>query len=282
MATCLLGLFVSGALLGVHALADPPQGGDPEIVVMARRMQLIEVEYAVRGNWLVQCAPRQSTGSPAADRMICVLLAQCLREGQTGTKRAKACLNGRIHALAQGGTPEPAGPAPWQEAPPAGAMAPPGPVTTPSPSPALEIVVSAKRAELSSGLWDFTELTIHVSSTDRNAPPLADHWQACVSDGDREKALARALEFRRYWANDPVPHACRAWKVRRSGKSLTGTLSCTLPSGATFHGKLTGALDDESLEISRVKKFIGGGGRGKFATTTSELSGRRLGLCGAD
>ncbi|WP_218916891.1 hypothetical protein [Sphingobium yanoikuyae] len=57
-------LGASGAALGT----DTPQQAEDEIIVIAARMKIINIEYALRGPWLKACNLDGTTGTPAADR----------------------------------------------------------------------------------------------------------------------------------------------------------------------------------------------------------------------
>ena len=67
LALALLG--ASGPALGT----DTPQQAEDEIIVIAARMKIINIEYALRGPWLKACNLDGTTGTLAADRAICML-----------------------------------------------------------------------------------------------------------------------------------------------------------------------------------------------------------------
>lgn len=74
LALALLG--ASGAALGT----DTPQQAEDEIVVIAARMKIINIEYALRGPWLKACNLDGTTGTPAADRAIFIAAMPARRE----------------------------------------------------------------------------------------------------------------------------------------------------------------------------------------------------------
>ena len=272
-------LLISGGFAG---LADAPETiGDP-ITVTARKMRFTKIEYSVRGPYLKGCVPVPSVGSPAADRVLCSMLQQCLLEGHSGEKRAKACLDERIRQFAEQDMPLETTEASFDTVFDTAPGAPlDNPQTNPPPAaePPSEITVTGSRARIPTGLWRFVEYSTFSTSRSRVWPPSANQWQSCMTDDDLH-AFAKALQTPATFVNDGMPPACRSWKIRIKGNAITGSSSCFLENGAIDQGKLTGHIDTDHIEISKEKRFVMKTPKGPFFTVTrSELSAQRIGEC---
>ncbi|WP_395331332.1 DUF3617 family protein [Novosphingobium sp. BL-8H] len=272
---------------GFAGLADPPETvGDP-ITVTARKMRFTKVEYTVRGPYLRACMPNPSVGSPAADRILCSMLQQCLLEGHSGEVRAKACLDDRIHRFAEQDVSIATAQAAFdaeigqmlasaQENTSAqGDANPRGDAPPPAESPG-EITVTGSRHPIPPGLWRFVEYSTYSTSRNRGLPPAARQWQACLTEDDLH-VFANALQTPDASVNSP---ACRSWKIRIKGKDISGSSTCFLEGGAINQGKLTGHVDADRIEVSKEVRLVVKLPKGPFfAVTRSELSAQRIGAC---
>lgn len=263
---------------GFAGLADTPETiGDP-IVVTARKMRVTKIEYTVRGPYLRACVPNPSVGSPAADRILCKMLQQCLLEGHSGEVRAKACLDERIRQFAEQDVPiataEASFDAEIKEALAAAQSDAPS-----SPDNPSEITVTGSRHPIPPGLWHFLEYSTYSTSRNRVMAPSARQWQACMTDDDLH-VFANALRAPDTFVSLSAPPGCRSWKIRIKGKDISGSLSCFLQGGAINQGKLTGRIDADRVEITKQERFVMKTSTGPFfAVTQSELSARRIGAC---
>ena len=272
---CAGALLMSGGFAG---LADAPETIGEPISVTARKMRFTKIEYSVRGPYLKGCVPVPSVGSPAADRVLCSMLQQCLLEGHSGEKRSKACLDERIRQFAEQDVPLETTDASFNSAPGEPLDNPQS--DSPLAAEALsEITVTGSHARIPAGLWRFVEYSTFSTSKSRVWPPSANQWQSCMTDDDLH-AFAKALQTPSTFVNDGMPPACRSWKIRIKGNAITGSSSCFLDAGAVDQGKLTGHIDVDRIEISKEKRFVMKTPRGPFFTVTrSELSAQRIGAC---
>ncbi|KEZ17610.1 hypothetical protein CP98_03357 [Sphingobium yanoikuyae] len=277
LALALLG--ASGTALGT----DAPQQAEDEIVVIAGRMKIINIEYALRGPWLRACNLDGTTGTPAADRAICMLLQQCLLDGKTRREEAKQCVNARIDDLAnhRGTLPALLNEAALETA----AAGPSVPADEAEPSDA--IIVTGARHVINPGLWRFTEIGTYVSSVSGHHPPGTRQWEACIPDRRDDLAIRYAVEGPPLPAGTRMQRECHQWRIKLSGRKFEGRLNCSRPNGGNSYGSMTGSVTGDTLEASAERKTVGGRGlRGMgmqqpafFATVKTELSGKRVGVC---
>lgn len=122
-----IALFVAVPLSGQEPPPDPE--ADPEILVIARKLRKVRLNYTTRGSWVPKCEAEVSSGEPRIDRIMCAILRACVREGHREVAPAKACMAKRIDQLADGAAP-----------PTDVAAAPPPPVPQP-PQTGPDIVV---------------------------------------------------------------------------------------------------------------------------------------------
>lgn len=263
---------------GFAGLADPPETvGDP-ITVTARKMRVTKIDYTVRGPYLTACVPHPSVGSPAADRILCKMLQQCLLEGHTGEVRAKACLDDRIQRFAAQDVPIETASASFEPGVEASADSPRSNTPPLAENPG-EITVTGTLHPVPPGLWRFVEYSTYSTSKNRVWSPVAHQWQACLTDDDLH-VFANALQTPETFVNDGAPPSCRSWKVRIKGKDISGSLACFVEGGAVNQGKLTGHIDAERIEISKETRFVMKTPKGPFfIVTQSELSAQRIGEC---
>ena len=277
VALALLG--ASGAALGT----DTPQQAEDEIIVIAARMKIINIEYALRGPWLKACNLDGTTGTPAADRAICMLLQQCLLDGKTRREEAKQCVNARIDDLAnhRGTLPALVSEAALETAA-AGQDA-----QADDAEKSDAIIVTGARHAINPGLWRFTEIGTYVSSISGHHPPGTRQWEACIPDRRDDLAIRYAVEGPPLPAGAGGPHGCRQWRVTVSGRKFEGRLYCGRAHGGFSYGRMNGTVTGDALEASAEHKTVGGRGpRGKgpekprfFGSLKTELSGERVGVC---
>ncbi|KFD28879.1 DUF3617 family protein [Sphingobium yanoikuyae] len=277
LALALLG--ASGAALGT----DTPQQAEDEIVVIAARMKIINIEYALRGPWLKACNLDGTTGTPAADRAICMLLQQCLLDGKTRREEAKQCVNARIDDLAnhRGTLPALVSEAAL-EAAAAGQDA-----KADDAEKSDAIIVTGARHVINPGLWRFTEIGTYVSSMSGHHPPGTRQWEACIPDRRDDLAIRYAVEGPPRPAGTRMQRECHQWRITLSGRKFEGRLNCSRPNGGNSYGRMTGSVTGDTLEASAEHKTVGGRGlRGQgmqqpafFATVKTELSGKRVAVC---
>lgn len=268
-------VLISGSFAG---LADPPETIGEPILVTARKMRTTKIEYTVRGPYLRGCIPHPSAGSPAADRILCKMLQQCLLEGHSGEIRAKACLDDRIRRFAEQDVAIEAAEASFDAEIGEALAAAQGDAPRPPENP-REITVTGSRYTIPPGLWRFVEYSTYSTSRNRVWPPSAHQWQACMTDDDLH-VFANALQTPDTFLTDTLPPGCRSWKIRIKGKVISGSMTCFLQGGAIKQGKLTGRIDADRVEITKEERFVMKTPKAPFfAVTQSELSAQRVGEC---
>ncbi|MFD1034848.1 hypothetical protein ACFQ15_09310 [Sphingomonas hankookensis] len=168
---------------------------EDEIVVIARKLRKVRIDYATRGAWVTKCDAEISSDDPRIDRIMCAIVKACVREGNREVKETQACVAGRIDQLAEGAP-----------APVAVAAAPPPDVAPlpkiPSPSAGSgqsdivvrgslpDIIVIGNVPSLRDGLWQFhrgATLTFGGGGGGRPA-----RFTQCLPDGTIEAMLRRA------------------------------------------------------------------------------------------
>ncbi len=246
VALALLG--ASGAALGT----DTPQQAEDEIVVIAARMKIINIEYALRGPWLKACNLDGTTGTPAADRAICMLLQQCLLDGKTRREEAKQCVNARIDDLAnhRGTLPALVSEAALETA----AAGQDSQADDAEKSDA--IIVTGARHVINPGLWRFTEIGTYVSSMSGHHPPGTRQWEACIPDRRDDLAIRYAVEGPPRPAGTRMQRECHQWRITLSGRKFEGLLNCSRPNGGNSYGRMTGSVTGDTLEASAEHKTV--------------------------
>lgn len=236
-----IALFVAVPLSGQEPPPDPD--ADSEILVIARKLRKVRLNYTTRGSWVPKCDAEISSGDPRIDRIMCAILRACVREGHREVAPAKACMANRIDRLAEGALP----PTEAAAAPPR--PGPPPPQTGPDivVEGAPDIVVTGNVASLRGGSWLFRRtatLALH------GEPPIRPfRFTQCLPDGTVEAALRR-------WAGEGNAISgltrgmqCGRLRAKMGNGRIDASRSCTSPV-ADQRLNLTGRYDARQLVLN--------------------------------
>lgn len=262
----------------------PPQTPAPsaddegsEILVIARKLRRVRLNYAMRGPYVVGCDAARSSGDARIDRIMCAILRSCVQAGNREVPEAKACMMARIDALAEEGARvsdvASTGRGPTPAATP-DARPTPAPVPTQRPADTPEIVVTgapdiivtAAGPQLRGGLWEFKRSATLILGGGGVTRPI--RFTQCLPPGGLEQRLRRA-------AGDgiPMPRAdrCGGMRPKIGDGRIDGRQSCmrASPRGSgssqlTLSGRydakqliLNFAVEAESDAVDRVTRPVG-------------------------
>jgi len=186
-----LALFLSVPVAGQEPPPDPE--ADSELLVIARKMRKVRLNYTTRGSWVPRCDVAISSGDPRVDRIMCAVLRACVREGHREVMPAKTCMADRISQLADDGEPvaEIASPPPEADTAPV-------PLPSPPPSQSIpdivvegtpDIRVTGNVPALRGGLWLFRRSSTLAFAGGEPLRPF--RFSKCLPDGTLEATLRR-------------------------------------------------------------------------------------------
>lgn len=261
-----LGVAIAVPLSGQAPPQTPvPSANDEgsEILVIARKLRRVQLNYAMRGPFVVGCDAAKSSGDERIDRIMCAILRSCVKAGNREVPEAKACMMARIDALAEEGArvsdvasaaPGPA-PAPAPTAAPAAAQTPvPIPTQRPADTPEIvvtgtpDIVVTAAGPQLRGGLWQFKRSATLVYGGGGVGDPI--RFTQCLPPGGLEERLRRA-------AGDGIPmprrDRCSGMRPKIGGGRIDGRQNCmrASPRGSgSAQLTLSGRYDAKQLILN--------------------------------
>lgn len=175
----------------------PDSDADSEILVIARKLRKVRLNYTTNGSWVRRCDVEISSGDPRIDRIMCAVLRACVREGHREVPPAKACMTNRIDQLAEARTSvsEVASAPPEPDRPLSPSLPPPPLSLPPQTGPDIvvegtpDIVVTGNVPALRGGSWLFHRtqtLTFHGGT-----PLRPFRFSQCLPDGTLESTLRR-------------------------------------------------------------------------------------------
>lgn len=253
-----IALFVAVPLSGQEPPPDPE--ADPEILVIARKLRKVRLNYTTRGSWVPKCEAEVSSGEPRIDRIMCAILRACVREGHREVAPAKACMAKRIDQLADGAAP----PTDVAAAPPPPVPQPPqtGPDIVVEGAP--DIVVTGNVASLRGGLWLFRRtatLALHGGNAIR---PF--RFTQCLPDGTVEVTLRRWAGEENLMSGLVRGMQCGRLRAKMGNGRIDASRSCnSLVADQIVN--LTGRYDTRQLVLNylveqRANGIERGGGAG--------------------
>lgn len=274
--------------LAMAAPSASPPPDEADIVVLARRMRTVRLNYALFGSHLKSCTPEISSGDARIDRIMCAVLRQCVESGATEPLPARACINDRIALLEQAPALAPQ-PQPMAEpmAEPVTQRAIASQLAQPpaAPAPKLEeedhLVVTAQPLPMTAGEWLFSQRTT-ITGTIRGAVmPAPASWRACIAPGAMLAALEQMIDPPE---TPSAPSFCRQWNITLRDGQISGAMRCMRP-GIRLTGTVEGSITPE--QVSFVKKRLqkrlnpirGIVPSADDQEMTEQLSGRRTGTC---
>jgi len=208
----------------------PSADGETDILVIARKLRRVRLNYSMNGPYVRECSAERSSGDERIDRIMCAILRSCVSAGHREVPQATACMMGRIDTLAEQGTrvsdvaSAGRGPVPA-----------PTPVVGPTPAPTQrpadtqeivvtgtpDIVVTAAGPQLRGGLWEFKRSTTLILGGRGIIRPI--RFTQCLPPGGLEERLRRA-------AGDGIsmPRAdrCSGMHAKIGDGRIDGTQTC--------------------------------------------------------
>ncbi len=222
--------------------SPPPAPAEDDIVVIARKMRQVKIDYAAFGTDLRQCVITSSSGDARIDRIMCAMLSACVREGVSDPAGGKACINAKIASFEDEVVPVPVpvvgteqvGPTP-REAPPAPPKGPP-------------IVVTGRPNPILAGQWAFSQHQTKINEYGARTLPIRT-WNLCIPDGTIDATIETMLDDS--FAGPGTSSYCRQWKLDGDGAAIHGNQRCWIGPGVRMQGKLEGEIGPRSVEIKR-------------------------------
>ena len=245
-----LGLLAAWAALSAQQ-AVPAQ--DDDIVVIARKMRLVRLNYALSGPWLQRCEAERSSGDPRIDRIMCAMLRACISEGFREPRPAMACMNRRLDDLdgARVRLVEAAAPTPLPAPADAPAIIPQRQPSGKSDDVVVtarreldDIVVRGQRSTMRGGLWCFSRSGAVGMGEASGSGGLPFRFDVCLPDGEIALTLRRLAGFQ---SNLPRPWRCGSLRTAINDGRITGSRACTgtgaamagIRANTTMSGRLT-------------------------------------------
>lgn len=233
----------------IAAPATAMEEPSADILVIARKMRTVRLNYSLFGSHLKSCDAEVSSGDPRIDRIMCALLRQCITDGDREPRPAKACVNRRIQWLEQ--NVQSVGYAP--DDPPEPTLAvPPQP---PSPAaPALgdaDIIVEGRRFDVRPGYWHFSEQKL-VSANRNLVAARPRFWTVCILPGELTIALEKMLQTRQEvsaWGR------CSELDYQAKDGVLTGKSKC-IANNLRMTRRINGRYDAENVSLSQDIKVM--------------------------
>lgn len=276
--------FVCLIAMGL-ALAAPLQAQDEEdtILVIARKMRLVDVEYALKDRALASCAIRTSSGDLRIDRIVCAILRDCVKSGVTEAKAVKLCMNARIESFASEGEEGGESLASLSELPEppvnSRSLFDEEAATEPDLSPG--IVVTTERNPMALGKWEFEQSGYYYSAS-RADLYRGTLWEECI----HEEALKEALEAMLYksFSLDMMPGHCYKWEVSLKDDRISGDQRCWIRKSMRLSAKLKGTIAPTSMRATREMRLynpVAPRGADDTLHVTYQIVGKRVGECPA-
>ncbi len=236
------GVLISAAVL-FPAQSEPPEA---DIIVIARKMRTVRLNYTVVGRHLKTCEPVVSSGDARIDRVMCAVLRQCTASGKTEVAAARACVNQRIAMLEE--LPAGATEALAQDQPALVQSAPP-----PDPDPPVqdELVVTARRLPVLPGQWHFSQSVVVTGSPRGGFASRPESWRLCIPKDALLSTLGTML------ADPPSrrqPTFCHDWNPEITEGRINGKMRCMLP-GLRLTGTLTGTVDPTEISVRKEQRL---------------------------
>lgn len=230
------------AAIPVRSQSTLPVPAENDIVVIARKMRQVKIDYAAFGTDLRQCVITSSSGDARIDRIMCAMLSACVREGVSDPAGGKACINAKIASFEDEVVPVPApvvvteqvGLIP-KEAPPAPPKGPP-------------IVVTGRPNPILAGQWAFSQHQTKINEYGARTLPIRT-WNLCIPDGTIDATIETMLDDS--FAGPGTSSYCRQWKLDGDGAAIHGNQRCWIGPGVRMQGKLEGEIGPRSVEIKR-------------------------------
>lgn len=267
------------------ALAAPLRAQDEEdtILVIARKMRLVDVEYALKDRALASCAIRTSSGDLRIDRIVCAILRDCVKSGVTEAKSVKLCMNARIESFASEGEEGGESLASLSELPEppvnSRSLFDEDAVSEPDLSPG--IVVTTERNPMALGKWEFEQSGYSYNSR-RAAFYRGTMWEECIY----EEALKEALEamLHKSFSLTMMPGHCYKWEVSLKDDRISGDQRCWIRRSMRLRAKLKGTVAPASMSATREMVIYNPASASTKDDTlhvTYQIVGKRVGECPA-
>ena len=230
------------AAIPVWSQSTLPVPAENDIVVIARRMRQVKIDYAAFGTDLRQCVITSSSGDARIDRIMCAMLSACVREGVSDPAGGKACINAKIASFEDEVVPVPApvvvteqvGPAP-KEAPPAPPKGPP-------------IVVTGRPNPILAGQWAFSQHQTVIRDYSAHTLPIRT-WNLCIPDGTLDATIEVMLQDS--FAGPGTSSHCSRLTLAGDGPTIRGDQRCWIGPGVRMRGKIEGEIGPRSVEVRR-------------------------------
>lgn len=260
---------------------DTPDDAADDIVVVARKMRKVRLDYALYGPYLRRCDVAVSSGDGRIDRVMCAVLKACVREGHHDVAPARRCVIRKIDSIetyrGQDEGKALAEPMLAAAVPKAGADA----AADKQPN---EVVVTARQLP-TAGYWRFRLMRAATISTmdggtslGESPPPTS--WGRCIKSGETETTLQQMIGKDVSYSASGV---CRYTKLDVAGGRIVGERRCLYRSGrslTTINGSYNAdrVRYDERTDHVGVEGNVSGGGGAESVTV---VNGARVGDCRA-
>ncbi len=226
---------------------------EDEIVVIARKLRKVRLNYASRGQWVTKCEADVSSGDPRIDRIMCAIVKACVREGNREVKETQACVAAKIDQLVEGAP----GPVEVAAAPPPPDLSP-SPQDRPPPSPdtgsdivvrgaAPDIVVVGNVPSLRGGLWQFRRSATLVLGGGGGSRPV--RFTQCLPDGTVEAMLRRSAGESNLLVGMLTRTQCGRLRTKMADGRIDASRSC-ISAQTQRRLEMTGRYDQRRLILN--------------------------------
>lgn len=262
---------------------DTPDSAENEIVVIARKMRKVRLEYTMFGPHFRRCDVAVSSGDARIDRVVCAILKACVSEGHRNVAPARECVRRKIGTLETHRDPE-KGAASIDAAPSPVAASQAAPVapqaertTAPAPDRSDEVIVTAPRLP-TSGYWRFRVMRAAIRAAPaQNSSPAS--WGQCIGPDAAETTLQQMIGKD---VNYSASGVCKVLKLAVSEGKIVGERRCLSQAGRSL-SRIDGSYGADQIRYEEQTEFVmlkrpEGGGRME-SETVSLVTGSRVGDC---
>jgi hypothetical protein len=262
---------------------DTSNPAENDIVVIARKMRNVRLEFSTFGSHLRRCDVAVSSGEARTDRLVCAMLKACVREGHREVETAQKCLANKINTIEAYQRPDQDSNSSAPPVPPISAdqTVPDAPQIdrndAESTDETAEIVVTAPKLP-AAGSWRFSAISVSMDASPiRGTSPK--NWQQCIKSDATGTTLQKMIGKNVSYSDAGV---CKMLKLTVSNGKIASQRRCLTQSGRSMT-RIDGSYSvdqiryEERTETAMLKRPEGGEGANR--ETISIVTGSRVGNC---
>ncbi len=246
--------YVAAVLLSSSLTQMEVKSEEGDIVIIARKMRMVSINYAMFGPYMRRCDVEKSSGDARIDRMVCAVLKDCIHHGYREIGSAKLCIRQRIDTLDArknlSGSVMQAEPVYTQDRSASDNNKTPQAPEQLKPDLAPEIVVNAPKLPVA-GQWRFNLVRSTIPSREIIGPP-PQSWSQCIRPEVVETTLQQIVGKDVSYSAQRV---CKMVNLDTSGGSINGKARCMSRKGRS-HTDITGSYDSNAIAIQRRTRYV--------------------------